>query len=154
MTNTWTKSKSDAGRGFTLIELLVVVTIIGILAAVAYPSYRSSVAKTWRGTAIGCLEELAQGMERRFTAAMSYVGTAPPPNSCVINGDPTWVVPDDDLAGRYRFRFAADPTATTFTVQALPQGRQQTDDRDCGTLGIDQAGRKTAGGSADLDDCW
>ncbi|MBT5067120.1 MAG: prepilin-type N-terminal cleavage/methylation domain-containing protein [Halieaceae bacterium] len=32
--------------GFTLIELLVALTIVGILAAVAYPSYQAHVARS------------------------------------------------------------------------------------------------------------
>ncbi|MCH5374909.1 MAG: prepilin-type N-terminal cleavage/methylation domain-containing protein, partial [Planctomycetes bacterium] len=103
-------------RGVTLLELLVVVAIIGVLAAVAYPSYQRSVGKTWRSRAIACLEEIAVGMERRFTVTMSFVGTAPPPNSCVINGSPDWVVVDEELERRYGFGFAADPEATTFVV--------------------------------------
>ena len=40
--------------GFTLIEIMIVVAIVAILAAIALPSYQSSVTKTWRNKAASC----------------------------------------------------------------------------------------------------
>ena len=140
--------------GVTLIELLVVLAIMGILAAIAYPSYQTQVARGWRTQAISCLEEMAQGMERRFTGAMSYVGTAPPGNSCAIDGSPTWAVLDADLAERYQFGFQAAPTRTAYRLRAVPIGRQATDDARCGTLTLDQAGRRSISGGTQVSDCW
>jgi len=138
-------SKRQRFRGITLIELMIVVAIVGILAAIAYPSYQRYVTNSWRAQAGACLHELAQGMERRFTANMSYAGTALPPNGCVA---------EIQAAARYGFAFTADPTATQFTLRATPQGVQATNEPRCGTMTLNQAGTRTITGNAtNVSDC-
>ena len=136
--------------GFTLIEVMIVVVIVAVLAAIALPAYQGSVMKTWRNKATACLTAMAQGMERRFTTALSYEGPAAapqqlPPNSCTT---------EDGMAQRYAFDFTADPTATQFTLRATPQGDQAARDTGCAILTIDETGVRTASGSLDVDLCW
>lgn len=130
-------------QGITLIELMVVVAIVGILAAIAYPSYQAYVQRTNRAAAAACLMEQAQFMERGYTAAFSYEGIDLPAMQCM-----------DDVDNRYTFSLTG-VADRTFILSAVPTGAQ-TDDG-CGTLTLNQAGRRGANGgfaAADVQRCW
>lgn len=130
-------------RGFSLIELMIAVAIIGIIVAVAMPSYQQHVLSTQRVMATACLTELAQQMERSYLTNMAYA-QALPATSC-----------QTELQGVYTIVLAAQ-TANTFQLQATPQGNQ-VNDKQCGVLTLDQSGQKTANAKTDaalLRLCW
>ena len=58
--------------GFTLIELMVVITILAIVAAVAYPSYQDHIRKGRRAAAQAFLVEAASRQQQYLLDARSY----------------------------------------------------------------------------------
>jgi type IV pilus assembly protein PilA len=62
--------------GFTLIELLITVVILGILAAIAIPSFKSTKGKAYAATLRTDLRNLATAEEAYFYETGSY-GSSP-----------------------------------------------------------------------------
>ena len=63
---------SELQRGFTLIEMMIVVAVIGILAAIAYPSYQQYIIKTKRADMMSEMQNIASEIQARKLAQGSY----------------------------------------------------------------------------------
>ena len=61
--------------GFTLIELMITVTVIGILTAIAYPSYQDYIRRGVRSQGQQFLMDLAQREEQFFLDQKLYTTT-------------------------------------------------------------------------------
>ena len=133
-------------KGFTLIEVMIVVAIIGILSAIAYPSYTEYIARGHRADARAGLLQAQQWLERAATATGVYPTTLPV--ALRWSGDTT---------KRYDIAFQAGNTNAAYTLTATPKG-SQTGDK-CGTYtlsntGVRGAAGKKSGESGYDPDCW
>jgi type IV pilus assembly protein PilE len=146
-------TNSRTSRGFTLIELMIVVAIVAILAAVAYPTYRDSVERARRADAKSVLMEAAQWIERQYTLSNAYnkLGDGSVLNTAALPAQ-LREAPKDGASKYYDIQFAANPTTTAYTLQAVPKN-SMTGDK-CGTLTLTEAGTKSATGTAGADWCW
>ncbi len=146
-------------KGFTLMEMMIVIAIVGIIAAIAFPSYQRYVLQAHRVDARNALQEAAQRLEQIYSSSHRYdeTGATTPVsiNNATLVG---WGLSQSPASGtaRYNISFSDGPTQTSYTLQAVPVNAQAGDA--CGTFTLNESNLRTANGengrAAISRDCW
>ena len=106
--------------GFTLMEVMIVVVIIGIIAAIAIPSYSGYVTRTRRAEAITALETIALNEEKNFAEKGQYDSIA----NLVAAGYPN---PNADANRNYNIVVALGGGGSSFVATAAGMNDQAGD---------------------------
>ena len=152
-------------KGFTLIELMIVVAIVGILAAIAYPSYQGYIERTNRADMMSEMQQIASRIEANkinykrydrvplssiFSSNPATDGSISFPSSGTalytvtigtgIPGEGSWSISTNTLGGR------------DWTIRAIPVSNQRM--AGDGTLTLSSAGQKCRGTTCGTGEEW
>lgn len=129
---TYSDTRSAHNQGFTLIELMVVVMIIGVLAAIAVPSYRQYVVRNAELEVQAQMKQLETQLNRWRASALTYKGFVPK-KSINAAGETTYgfdeadnitiYLPKSSNATNYEYKISlVDGTDTTKSLVATETG--------------------------------
>lgn len=135
-------------HGFTLIEAMITLAVIGILTAIAVPSYQQYTVRAHRNDARTALVQAAQFAERfRAENRSVYTNLALPAGMTTSPAVGT---------AQYDIAVTAVP-AVTFTLSATPRAGSRMAGDACGTYTLTHDGQRTAAGATSgalFDTCW
>lgn len=141
-------------KGFTLLELMVVVAIIGIIAAVAYPSFIKSGYKGRRTDAKSALTQISQVLERCYANYGVYNSGNCGPN---VSGNAQNLTTGYASPKGY-YTITGNTNGTAYTVIATAvSGGAQANDTGCTILTLTSAGQQGSGSATattDTGGCW
>lgn len=127
--------KRNRQRGFTLVELMIAVVIVGILAAIAYPSYLQHIIKGKRSAAQAQMMEIANRQQQYLLVNRSYASK----DQLLASG---YAVPAD-VSSNYDFSITlGSGSMPTFTITFIPKSSQASD----GNLTLNSEGVKEPSG--------
>lgn len=141
-------------QGVTLLELIVVMIIVGVLAAIAIPTYRAYVLRSQRADAKDALLALATQQEKFYLQCNMYadaIGTAP---NCAGTGTLQGAATSQN--GWYTLVTVGDLTSYTATATAAA-GENQFQDTDCRSFTVTDRGIRSAlnaGSTDNTAECW
>jgi type IV pilus assembly protein PilE len=129
--------KMKSTKGLTLIELLIVIVIVGVLAAIAIPTYSNYMIRARRADAKTALEQVRAAQEMFRAERGRYANNADDGNALTALQTTLGGVPATQ--GDYNISFTL-ANRTSFTAQAAPFANRQIPD---GNLTINQSGVKS-----------
>lgn len=129
--------KKDNSQGFTLIEVMIAVVIVGILAAIAYPSYIDYIIKSGRSEGVAAVMNVTNLQEQYYLDNRAYAT------------DMTKLGLTNPFVTEHGYYSVASTGTSSFTITATAKGSQASRDSTCATITMTSAGVK--GPSAE---CW
>ncbi|MEY4642227.1 MAG: hypothetical protein RLZZ227_2221 [Pseudomonadota bacterium] len=137
-------------RGFTMTELLISMAIVGIIAAIALPSYQNATRRSNRTDAQITMARVATLQERYFFQNNSYAANF---SDMIAGMSPGDALASDD--GNYVVSLTLTGGGTGWSLTANAVGGQ-VNDLECAALTLTSLGAKTA---LDADanpstECW
>ena len=137
-------------RGVSLMELLTVIGVIGILAAIAIPSYQEYILRTNRTHAKIALTQTAVALERCYTNSTPFTYNGA---TCTAAVPLPYTTPD---GGHYVVSHVGARQAQSFSLIATAQGPQAARDTKCGNFTLTSTNVRGVSGTASAtpNQCW
>ncbi len=132
-------NKPAQNAGLSLIELLIAITIVGLLAAIALPSYNSSIRNSNRADARSELLLYQTRLEKCFSANRTFLHSDDTPCGASQVLAASGAVSGEQL---YRIEFEQAPAASRFVLVARAIKGPQLSDVGCLAITLDNIGNK------------
>lgn len=135
-------------RGFSLIEVMIVVVIVGILASIAYPSYREYVLRGNRTEGQALLSEATAAQERYYAQNNQYVTATNDLGKLGLRSSTATGITSE--TGKYTLSASSSAGDGGYTLTAT----QTFNDTGCGNLTLNAMGERGNSGSRSVAECW